>query len=139
MNQVSLIGRITNDLELRESTNGTKFLGFTLVVSEYRKDVEHTNFIPCIAWDNNANLMVNYLKKGSLIGLTGRISVRSKQDGGKYETIVNINVDRVEFLEPKGSKSNDNQFKNSSNTSQKSTVDESPSDDQTIEDSILWD
>ncbi|ATZ16867.1 single-strand DNA-binding protein [Williamsoniiplasma luminosum] len=140
MNQVSLIGRITNDLELRDSANGTKFVGFTVAVSEFRKDGEHTQFIPCIAWDNNAIQMTNYLKKGSLVGVTGRISVRSKQDNGKYESIVNINADRVEFLESKSSRNNETQaYKPSNQQSQNQKIEEPQNDNQTIEDSILWD
>jgi single-strand DNA-binding protein len=50
--------------------------------------------------------MAKFLKKGSLVGITGRISVRSKNENGKYETTVNINADRVEFLESKASTTN---------------------------------
>jgi single-strand DNA-binding protein len=49
MNQVSLIGRLARDPELREAGNGSKFVGFTLVVSEFSRDKEFTNFIPCVA------------------------------------------------------------------------------------------
>ncbi|ATZ19084.1 single-strand DNA-binding protein [Williamsoniiplasma somnilux] len=106
MNQVSLIGRITRDLELRDSSNGSKFVGFTLAVSEYRNGNEFTNFIPCVAWEKNAENMVKFVKKGAQVGVTGRISVRSNNVNGKYETIVNVNADRVEFLDSKTSGSN---------------------------------
>jgi single-strand DNA-binding protein len=46
--------------------------------------------------------MAKFLKKGSLIAVTGRISVRTNNANGKYETIVNVNADRVQFLESKG-------------------------------------
>ncbi|KAF5295626.1 hypothetical protein FQA39_LY12799 [Lamprigera yunnana] len=56
--------------------------------------------------------MAKFVKKGSLIAVQGRISVRSNQVDGKYETIVNVTADRVQFLESKSSGSDNTQTNN---------------------------
>ncbi|AUF83894.1 single-stranded DNA-binding protein [Mesoplasma syrphidae] len=154
MNQVSLIGRLARDPELREAGNGSKFLGFTLAVSEFSRDKEFTNFIPCVAWDKAAENMAKFLKKGSLIAVTGRISVRSNNTNGKYETIVNVNADRVQFLESKSnnastasnqSSQSDSNFDLSQNNGfvqEQEPVGNLSNEDEIIlsdDDSILWD
>lgn len=100
MNQVSLIGRLTKDIELRNTANGQgKFVSFTLAVSEYSGQKENTNFIPCFAFNITAENMARFLSKGSLVSVVGRVNVRASQTDGKYETIVTITADRVNFLE----------------------------------------
>lgn len=101
MNQVCLIGRLTKDIELRNTTNGQgKFVSFTLAVSEYSGQKEIKNFIPCFAFNNTAENIARFLSKGSLVSVSGRVNVRTSQTDGKYETIVTITADRVNFLEP---------------------------------------
>ncbi|UKS53705.1 single-stranded DNA-binding protein [Mycoplasma feriruminatoris] len=101
MNRVNLVGRITRDLELRVAKNGSKFVFFTVAVSEYSSREEKTNYIPCSAFDKTAENMVKFLSKGSLISVEGRITTRNNQTpDGRYETIVNVLAERVNFLEP---------------------------------------
>jgi single-strand DNA-binding protein len=104
MNQVSLVGRITRDLTLRKTNDGNNFAGFTLAVSEYRGGKDYTNFIDCIVFGNQAENVVRYVGKGSLVSVTGRLSVRNQQENGNYSRIVNVNVDRIEFLESKSAR-----------------------------------
>lgn len=146
MNQVSLIGRLTQDPTLRDTNSGqNRFVGFTLAVNDFRGNNEFTNFVPCIAWDNVAENMSKFLKKGSLVAVTGRISVRSKNDNGKYETIVNINADRVEFLESKSTTTHHNNPmpKTENNVlesfKEEKQVSESNDSADNLDDSILWD
>lgn len=153
MNNVSLVGRITKDVELREASNGTKYVGFTLAVGEYRNGTEYTNFIPCVAWDRNAFNMAKFLHKGSLISVFGKVSTRNKNENGKYETIVNIIVERVEFLGSKhGSNNSQTIERNDSNfdmdqinTFEPNQYDQQPSSSNKVDefvsddDSILWD
>ncbi|ATZ16707.1 single-strand DNA-binding protein [Entomoplasma freundtii] len=110
MNAVSLVGRITQDLVLRETQGGadgpSKFVFFTVATSEFANGNETTNFVPCVAWGHTAENMTKFLHKGSMIGVTGRITVRSKQENGQYQTIVNVRADRVEFLESKNATHN---------------------------------
>lgn len=107
MNRVNLVGRITRDLELRVAKNGSKFVFFTVAVSEFSTREEKTNYIPCSAFDKTAENMVKYLSKGSLISVEGRITTRNNQTpDGKFETIVNVLAERVNFLEPSKNRNN---------------------------------
>lgn len=107
MNRVNLVGRITRDLELRVAKNGSKFVFFTVAVSEFSTKEEKTNYIPCSAFDRTAENMVKYLSKGSLISVEGRITTRNNQTpDGKFETIVNVLAERVNFLEPAKNRNN---------------------------------
>lgn len=99
MNNCNFTGRLTKDPELKRTSGGTAVLEFTLAVDRRDKE-KHTDFIPCKAWSQTAETMSNYLRKGSLIGINGRLESRSyeAQDGSK-RTIYEIVVNSFEFLE----------------------------------------
>ena len=69
MNKIFLIGRLTNDPELRANTEN-KITKFTLAVNRLK---EGTDFINCVAWNKQAELISKYFKKGSQMALEGRI------------------------------------------------------------------
>ncbi|MDP4040655.1 single-stranded DNA-binding protein [Mycoplasma mycoides] len=145
MNRVNLVGRITRDLELRVAKNGSKFVFFTVAVSEFSTREEKTNYIPCSAFDKTAENMVKYLSKGSLISVEGRITTRNNQTpDGKFETIVNVLVERVNFLEPSKNRNNMTTEQNDNFTPNQPTQQNSDSsfDDLVVSDddelSILW-
>ena len=96
MNKVFLIGRLTNEPELRESTNGTKQTKFTIAVNRLK---EGADFISCIAWNKTAELINKYLHKGNQIALEGRIQTGSyddKQGNKRYTT--DVNVENITFI-----------------------------------------
>ena len=104
MNRVILTGRITKDIELKSTSQGVYYTFFTLAVNRaYSKNQEvSADFINCVAWRDQAELMGKYLNKGSLIGIEGKIQVRkveSEQFGTRY--ITEVVCDRIEFLESK--------------------------------------
>ncbi|ACU78803.1 single-stranded DNA-binding protein [Mycoplasma mycoides] len=145
MNRVNLVGRITRDLELRVAKNGSKFVFFTVAVSEFSTREEKTNYIPCSAFDKTAENMVKYLSKGSLISVEGRITTRNNQTpDGKFETIVNVLAERVNFLEPSKNRNNMTTEQNDNFTPNQPTQQNSDSsfDDLVVSDddelSILW-
>ncbi|EXU60045.1 single-stranded DNA-binding protein [Mycoplasma mycoides] len=145
MNRVNLVGRITRDLELRVAKNGSKFVFFTVAVSEFSTKEEKTNYIPCSAFDRTAENMVKYLSKGSLISVEGRITTRNNQTpDGKFETIVNVLAERVNFLEPSKNRNNMTTEQNDNFTPNQPTQQNSDSsfDDLVVSDddelSILW-
>ncbi len=116
MNKFIGIGRITKDLDLRKTPNGASVLNFTLAVNRNGKKQEGqptADFIQCQAWNQTADLMYQYLGKGSLIGVEGRIQTRN-YDGkdGKKVYITEVVVDRVEFLE---SRKNEDDYEQQSN------------------------
>ncbi|APE73942.1 single-stranded DNA-binding protein [Spiroplasma citri] len=143
LNRVSLVGRLTRDLELKNSVNSKPFVAFTLAVNNNFNN--QASFIPCFAWNKTAENMARYLKKGSLIALDGRLQTRTDNVNGQVTTIVQVIADIVSFLDSKGTGANigipsmpiANDFNNT-------TFEQSePQDDNNItfdgDDAILWD
>lgn len=101
MNTTILIGRLTSDLELRKTSNGTEVVNFTLAVPrKFNRD--ETDFINCIAWRVQAENLTKYCGKGSRIAVTGRIETRSydAQDGTK-RYVTEVISEGIEFLDTK--------------------------------------
>ena len=108
MNKVTLIGRLTRDLDVRYTQSGKAVANGSIAVSRRKKD-DGADFINIIIWDKLAENTAKYCGKGSQIGLVGRLQVSSydNQEGKKvYKT--EVVVEEVEFL---GSKK-DNQSSN---------------------------
>lgn len=104
INRVVLIGRLTKDPVLRKTLNDKSVVQFTLACNRnVSKDGEqNVDFINCIAWNKVAELMVQYLHKGSLIGIDGRIQTRNYQDkSGRTVYLTEVVVEQQQFLEPK--------------------------------------
>ena len=106
MNNVSLIGQLTKDPELKTTQSGLPVCRFTVAVDRtYSKD--QTDFINCIAWRKTAEFISSYFSKGQRIALTGSIQTGSYTDkDGKTVYTTDINVGNVEFCESK-KKNND--------------------------------
>lgn len=99
LNSVILIGRLTRDPELRYTTSGTAVCQFTLAVQrKYNKD--EADFIDIVAWRGLAENCANYLGKGRLAAVEGRIQIRSyeNQEGQKRKAFEVI-ADDVRFLD----------------------------------------
>lgn len=106
INNVVLVGRITKDPELKRTQSGTSVCSFTLAVNRkvQAQGQPDTDFINCVAWNKTAELMVDYLHKGSLIGTEGRIQTRNYDNQqGQRVYVTEVVVNSVQFLEPKGS------------------------------------
>ena len=104
MNNVGLTGRITKEPELKTTPNN-KYVMFTLAVDRGFKDNNGnyiTDFISCVAWNNQADFINNYVQKGNLIELTGSIQTRSYQaPNGENKYITEVIVEKVKNLTPK--------------------------------------
>ena len=99
MNSVILIGRLTKDVVLKKTTNGTSVVGFTLAVDRAK---EGADFIPCVAYNQTADLMSKYLAKGSKIACEGRINTRNyDNEAGQKVYVTEVIVGRIEFLDSK--------------------------------------
>ena len=87
INRVILIGRLTKKPELKSTPNGKSVCNFTLAV---QRDKDNTDFIPCVMWGKTAEVLAQYTDKGSLVGVDGRLQVRSYDSNGekKYATEV---------------------------------------------------
>jgi single-strand DNA-binding protein len=101
INRVVLVGRMTKDADLKFTPNGNAVATFTLAVNRsFNK--EETDFINCVVWKKPAENLANFTKKGSLIGLEGRIQVRTydhETKGKQY--ITEVVADSVQFLDSK--------------------------------------
>ncbi|MDR3270924.1 MAG: single-stranded DNA-binding protein [Peptococcaceae bacterium] len=105
LNRVVLIGRLTKDPELRYTPNGIAVANFTLAVDRSYKNAQgerETDFIPCVVYRQLAELVTNYLAKGKLAAVDGRMQVRSYvgQDGQR-RWVTEVVAEDVRFLSPK--------------------------------------
>ena len=109
INRVVLIGRLTKDPELRYTQGGVAVTSFTLAVDRNYKNAQGekaTDFIPCVVFKQLAELCANYLSKGKMAAVDGRMQVRSYdgQDGQK-RWVTEVVGENVRFLSPKDSNS----------------------------------
>ena len=110
VNRVVLVGRLVKDPELRVASNGMSFLPFTIAVDNKTKETDGTRgtmFLNCTVFREQADNMVKYTKKGSLIAVDGSLNQRNyvRADGTKGKDI-ELMVDSVTFLEPKKENNN---------------------------------
>lgn len=108
MNNVSLVGRLTVDPEVKHTQNGTAYTRFNVAVDRPVKQGEEkqADFITVVAWNKTAEFVCKYFSKGQRIGLTGSIRTGSYTDkeGNKRNTF-EVWADNVEFVEKKQSSS----------------------------------
>lgn len=107
LNRVILIGRLTKDVDLRYTPNGTAVASFTLAVDRFRKSADgekETDFIPIVVWQKQAENCAEYLRKGSLAAVDGRIQVRSYTDKrGDKRYATEVVAESVRFLDSRKS------------------------------------
>ena len=111
INRVILVGRLTKDPVLRRLQSGASTVAFTLAVDKRRAKNADPNqptadFINCVAWNQTAETMSQYLHKGSLIGVEGRISTRNYDDPnaqGRKVYVTEVVCETFTFLESKNS------------------------------------
>lgn len=106
LNKVILMGRITRDLELRQTPQGTSVLTFTVAVdrSFVRQGEERqADFITCVAWRQTAEFISRYFGKGRMIAIVGNLRTRTYDDkNGTKHYVTEVYVDEASFTgEPK--------------------------------------
>ena len=103
MNKVIIVGRITKDIEIKNTSNQTPVCNFTVAVDRKYKDANgqrQADFISCVAWKTTATFIAKYFKKGSRIGITGSLQTRNFEDQeGKKRSITEVVVEEAEFVE----------------------------------------
>ncbi|WP_042464237.1 single-stranded DNA-binding protein [Neobacillus dielmonensis] len=115
INRVVLVGRLTKDPELKYTPNGVAVATFTLAVNRQfpnQNGEREADFLNCVVWRKAAENVANFLKKGSLAGVDGRIQVRTYEQEGRRQYFTEIVADSVQFLEPRnasggGNRNND--------------------------------
>ena len=105
VNRVVLVGRLVKDPELRKTNSDVSFATFTLAVDNRVREADGTRgtiFIDCRVFRDQAENMVKFTRKGSMVAVDGSLNQRNfeRRDGTKGKAI-EIIVDSVTFLEPK--------------------------------------
>lgn len=104
LNRVMLIGRLTADPELRYTNSGTAVASMTLAVDRMRNNANgerETDFINIVVWQKQAEAVAQYLKKGKLAGVDGRLQIRSYENReGQKVRVAEVVAEFVEFLSP---------------------------------------
>ena len=107
INNIVLVGRTTKAIELKQNKNGTPYVQFTLAVNRPYKDEQggqQADFITCVAWNKTAETIANYVLKGMMIGIEGRLQVRNyENEAGVRQYLSEVLVNRFTFLESKKS------------------------------------
>ena len=123
LNRVILMGRITQDLDLKQTPSGVSVLTFNIAVDRgYVKQGEErqADFITCVAWRQQAEFISRYFSKGRMIAIEGNLRTRTYDDkNGSKHYVTEVYVDSVSFTgEPKqgGSSYNNNYSNDSSNS-----------------------
>lgn len=114
INRVVLVGRLTRDPELKYTTNGIANLRFSIAVNRTftsQNGERQADFINCVAWRGQAENMAKFLRKGSLIGVEGRIETGSYQaQDGSMRYTTDVVCDSVQFLEPRSASADRGNF-----------------------------
>ena len=104
-NLVVLTGRLTADPELKKTQNGNSVTSFSIAVNRrFNRSVEEqqTDFINIVVWGQSAEFVSKYFKKGSMIGIEGRIQTRKYTDkNGNNRTAFEVVANNVQFVESK--------------------------------------
>lgn len=127
INQVTLVGRITKDPELRYTGEGVAVSNFTLALNRSFKNATggyDTDFVNCNIWRKPAETVANFCLKGSLIGITGRLQSRHYDNNeGKRVYVTEVVAEDIKFISLKNNKNtnqsenqNQNQIPNSSSS-----------------------
>jgi single-strand DNA-binding protein len=107
MNRVILVGRLTKDPELRYTPSGVAIATFTLAVNRTftnQQGDREADFINCVVWRKPAENVANFLKKGSLAGVDGKLQTRNYEgQDGKRVYVTEVVAESVQFLEPRNS------------------------------------
>lgn len=112
INNVVLTGRLTKDVYLKYTGNGTAVASFTLAVDRKFKNAQgerETDFINCVMWRKAAENFTNFTRKGSLVGIEGSIQTRNYENQqGQRVYVTEINAENFTLLESRNSQNNAN-------------------------------
>ena len=105
LNSVIMMGRLTDNPELRQTPSGRSVCSFTIAVDRAFKSQNgerQTDFFDVVAWGSTADFVSKYFVKGQLVAVQGRMETRSYEDrNGVRRKAFNIVAENVHFAEPK--------------------------------------
>lgn len=110
LNRAVLTGRLTRDVDLRYTQSGTAVGTFSLAVDRSftnRNGEREADFINCVIWRKSAENFANFVHKGSLVGIDGRIQTRNYENQqGNRVYVTEVVVDNFALLEPRSARNN---------------------------------
>lgn len=125
LNRAVLVGRLVRDVDLRYTPSGIAVSNFVIAVNRPFKSQDgeqQADFIQCVAWRKQAENLANYMKKGSQIGVDGRIQTRTYDHEGRTVYVTEVLAESIQFLESKGN----NAEKSNSTQKQQQTQQDNP-------------
>ena len=126
LNSVSLTGRMTRDVDLRYTQSGTAAGSFTLAVDRKFKSKNgerETDFVNCQIWRKSAENFAKFTKKGSLVGVEGRIQTRTYDNAqGQKVFVTEVIVDNFALLESRQASQNNPKSQQTANESETATT-----------------
>lgn len=107
VNQVTLMGNLTRDPELRQTPSGQSVCSFSLALNRAYKSQsgewqEATDYIDCVAWGPLAERVSQYLSKGRRALVQGRLQSRSWEQDGQKRSKVEVLANDVTFVDSRG-------------------------------------
>lgn len=130
INRVVIVGRLVRDPDIRYTPSGVAVCSFTLAVNRTftnQQGEREADFIQCVAWRKVAENVANYLRKGSLAGVDGRLQTRSYEgQDGRRVYVTEVVADSVQFLEPKGKSSTQQETSNTWQNQAPTSVNDDP-------------
>lgn len=107
LNVIAIMGRLSRDPELRQTTTEKSVASFTIACSRGRKDAngkDLVDWIPVVAWEHTAEFVCKYFEKGSMIAIDGRLQSRTYKDrDGNNRTAIEIVANNANFAGSKSS------------------------------------
>lgn len=136
VNQVTLMGNLTRDPELRQTPNGQSVVSFSLALNRSYKDAsgewkEATDYIDVVAWAALAERIAQYMNKGSRCLVQGRLQSRSWEQDGQKRSKVEVLASDVTFLDSRGG---GDENRGSDSSSQSSASSSKKKDDVVVDD-----
>lgn len=119
INKAVLVGRLVRDPEYRTTPSGVQVATFTLAVNRTftnQQGEREADFFNCVVFRKTAENVNQYLSKGKLAGVDGRLQSRSYENKeGEKVYVTEVVCDNVQFLEPKDSQNDSNSYQNGTN------------------------
>ena len=116
INNVTLVGRLTKDPELKHTPSNVAVATFSLAVNRNFKNQagdREADFISCIMWRKQAENFANWVRKGALVGITGRIQTRSYDNQqGQRIYVTEVVAESFQTLEKKDNSANQSSMEN---------------------------
>ncbi|XQP55230.1 MAG: single-stranded DNA-binding protein [Mycoplasmoidaceae bacterium] len=99
MNKVFLVGNLTADPIPKQTSTGKTLVNFSVACNDNIQGKDHTNFFNCVAWNQQANYLASYVKKGDTVAIDGRLNKRSYVNKeGRNVNVIEIIVDSLKTI-----------------------------------------